>query len=58
MADNATAVAVVAYDNASAIAHKASDEDTSLLEATLASGDIGTEEFDPVHDPETMVGPL
>jgi fumarate hydratase class II len=46
---------VIGYDKASAIAHKANDEGTTLREAALASGDISPEEFDRVVDPRAMV---
>jgi len=45
----------IGYDRASAIAHKADDEGTSLREAALASG-VRAEEFDRIVDPLTMVG--
>jgi fumarate hydratase class II len=45
----------VGYDKASAIAHKADDEGTSLREAALASG-VSAGEFDRIVRPETMVG--
>ncbi|MFB7531857.1 class II fumarate hydratase [Streptomyces sp. NPDC056178] len=47
---------VVGYDKASAIAHKADDEDTTLREAALASGYIGAEDFDRIVRPAAMVG--
>ncbi len=46
---------VVGYDKASAIAHKAQDEGTTLREAALASG-VSKEEFDRVVMPKDMVG--
>lgn len=46
---------VIGYDTASAIAHKADDEGTSLREAALASG-IDAAQFDAVVDPRRMVG--
>lgn len=46
---------VIGYDKASAIAHKANDEGTTLREAALASGYIGAEEFDRIVDPAAMV---
>ncbi len=45
----------IGYDKASAIAHKADDEGTTLRQAALASG-VGADEFDRVVDPATMVG--
>ncbi len=49
---------VIGYDKASAIAHKANDDGSTLREAALASGAISAEEFDRVVDPRQMVGPL
>ena len=45
----------IGYDKASAIAHKANDEGTTLREAALASG-ISAEDFDRIVDPKNMVG--
>ena len=45
----------IGYDKASAIAHKADDEGTTLREAALALGVPGAD-FDRVVDPGTMVG--
>ncbi|HEX3802340.1 MAG TPA: hypothetical protein VHV75_05830 [Solirubrobacteraceae bacterium] len=45
----------VGYDKASAIAHKADDDGTSLREAALALG-ISAADFDRIVDPKTMVG--
>ena len=47
---------VIGYDKASAIAHKANDEDLTLKEATLKSGDIDEKRFDEIVDPKKMVG--
>lgn len=47
---------VIGYDKASAIAHKADDEDTTLGEAALASGYVSAEDFDRIVEPATMVG--
>ncbi|MFE7525581.1 class II fumarate hydratase [Kitasatospora sp. NPDC057542] len=47
---------VIGYDRASAIAHKANDEDSTLREAALASGYISAEEFDRIVRPAAMVG--
>jgi fumarate hydratase, class II len=47
---------VIGYDKASAIAHTAMVEGTTLREAALASGYIGAEEFDRIVDPSKMVG--
>ena len=46
---------VIGYDKASAIAHKANDEGTSLRDAALKSG-VSAEEFDRVVVPAHMVG--
>jgi fumarate hydratase class II len=46
---------VIGYDKASAIAHKANDEGTTLREAALASGFVDAPTFDRVVDPSTMV---
>ncbi len=47
---------VIGYDKASAIAHKALDDNTTLREAALASGYISAEEFDRIVVPAHMVG--
>ncbi|MFE7317870.1 class II fumarate hydratase [Streptomyces sp. NPDC057555] len=47
---------VIGYDKASAIAHKADDEDTTLRAAALASGYISAKDFDRIVTPATMVG--
>jgi fumarate hydratase, class II len=47
---------VIGYDKASAIAHKASDEDLTPKEAALASGDIDEPRFDLIVDQKKMVG--
>ncbi|GAA4818805.1 class II fumarate hydratase [Tomitella cavernea] len=47
---------VIGYDRASAIAHKANDEGTTLREAALATGFIGADRFDEIVDPAKMVG--
>ncbi|WP_078610841.1 MULTISPECIES: lyase family protein [Streptomyces] len=46
----------IGYDRASAIAHKADDEGTTLREAALASGYISAEDFDHIVKPTAMVG--
>jgi fumarate hydratase class II len=46
---------VIGYDKASAIAHKADDDSTSLREAALALGVSGAD-FDRIVQPKTMVG--
>ena len=47
---------VIGYDKASAIAHKANDDGTTLRQAALASGYINSADFDRDVDPRTMVG--
>jgi fumarate hydratase class II len=47
---------VIGYDKASAIAHKANDEDISLKGAALALGYIDEKRFDEIVDPRNMVG--
>ncbi len=47
---------VIGYDRASHIAHKAMEEDLTLKEAAIRSGDIGEEQFDRLVDARTMVG--
>jgi fumarate hydratase class II len=47
---------VIGYDKASAIAHKASDEGTTLREAALATGCINAADFDRIVNPAAMVG--
>jgi fumarate hydratase class II len=47
---------VIGYDKASAIAHKADDEDTTLRAAALASGYISADDFDRIVQPAAMVG--
>jgi fumarate hydratase, class II len=47
---------VIGYDKASAIAHKANDEDLTLKEAALRSGFIDEKRFDEIVDPKKMVG--
>jgi fumarate hydratase, class II len=49
---------VIGYDKASAIAHKASDEGTTLREAALATGYIDAADFDRIVNPAAMVGTL
>jgi fumarate hydratase class II len=46
---------VVGYDEASAIAHKAADEGTTLREAALETG-VTASDFNRIVDPQTMVG--
>jgi fumarate hydratase class II len=46
---------IIGYDKASAIAHKADDEGTSLRDAAIKSG-ISAEEFDKIVVPDQMVG--
>ena len=47
---------VIGYDKASAIAHKANDDGSTLREAALSSGYIGAKEFDRIVVPRDMVG--
>jgi fumarate hydratase class II len=47
---------VIGYDKASAIAHKANDEGTTLREAALATGYITGTDFDRIVNPAHMVG--
>jgi fumarate hydratase class II len=47
---------VIGYDKASAIAHKANDEGTTLREAALATGYVTAADFDRIVDPAAMVG--
>jgi fumarate hydratase, class II len=47
---------VIGYDKASAIAHKANDEDLTLKEAALKSGYVDEQGFDEIVDPKKMVG--
>jgi fumarate hydratase class II len=46
---------VIGYDRASAIAHRANDEGSTLREAALASGYVDAATFDRIVDPTTMV---
>jgi fumarate hydratase class II len=45
----------IGYDKATAIAHKADEEGTTLREAALALG-VSAADFDRIVDPATMVG--
>lgn len=47
---------VIGYDKASAIAHKAHEENVSLREAAIATGYVTAEEFDKIVIPAKMVG--
>ncbi|GAA4670006.1 class II fumarate hydratase [Gordonia humi] len=47
---------VIGYDKASAIAHKANNEGSTLREAALATGYIDAATFDDVVDPHKMIG--
>jgi fumarate hydratase class II len=47
---------VIGYDKASAIAHKADDDGTTLRDAALATGYVSAEQFDRVVNPAAMVG--
>jgi fumarate hydratase class II len=44
----------IGYDKASAIAHKANDEGTTLREAALASGYVNADDFDRIVKPAKM----
>jgi fumarate hydratase class II len=46
---------VIGYDRASAIAHRALDENTTLRDAALKEG-VSAEDFDRLVDPKKMVG--
>jgi fumarate hydratase class II len=46
----------IGYDKASAIAHKANDEGTTLREAALATGYVSAQDFDRIVNPAAMVG--
>jgi fumarate hydratase, class II len=48
---------VIGYDKASAIAHKALRENTTLREAAIAGGMVTAEQFDRVVNPSAMVRP-
>jgi fumarate hydratase, class II len=48
---------VIGYDKASAIAHKADEEGTTLREAALDSGSISAEDFDRIVNPAAMARP-
>ncbi|MEU6512434.1 hypothetical protein [Streptomyces sp. NPDC046942] len=48
---------VIGYDKASAIAHKADEEGTTLREAALDSGSISAEDFDRIANPASMPRP-
>jgi fumarate hydratase class II len=45
----------IGYDKASAIAHKADDDGSTLREAALALG-VSAADFDRIVDPKAMVG--
>ena len=47
---------VIGYDKASKIAHKAMDDDLTLKQAAVKSGDVSEQQFDEVVDPRKMVG--
>ena len=46
---------VIGYDKASAIAHRALDNNQTLKEAALASGFIDEQKFMEIVDPRKMV---
>jgi fumarate hydratase class II len=47
---------VIGYDKASAIAHRANDENLTLKQAALASGAIDEKRFDEIVDASKMIG--
>ncbi len=47
---------VIGYDKASKIAHKAMDDDLTLKQAALQSGEVNEAQFDEAVDPRKMVG--
>jgi fumarate hydratase class II len=47
---------VLGYDKAAEIAHRASEEGTTLREAAVEAGEISAKEFDRIMDPSRMVG--
>jgi fumarate hydratase class II len=47
---------VIGYDKASAIAHQANDQETTLREAALASGYVSGADFDRIVNPAAMTG--
>ena len=47
---------VIGYDKAPAIAHRASDEGTTLRQAALATGYISAADYDRIVIPRDMVG--
>jgi fumarate hydratase class II len=47
---------VIGYDKASAIAHKAFDQKSTLREAAISSGYVSAEEFDKIVVSKNMVG--
>ncbi|WP_379970878.1 class II fumarate hydratase [Ectobacillus sp. sgz5001026] len=46
----------IGYDKASAIAHKAFEENTTLRQAAIDSGYVKAEDFDKIVNPKNMVG--
>ena len=46
----------IGYDKASAIAHRANDEGTTLREAALSTGYVSAQDFDRIVNPAAMVG--
>jgi fumarate hydratase, class II len=47
---------VIGYDKASAIAHRALEQNTTLRDAAVNGGFVSAEEFDRIVDPKKMVG--
>ncbi len=48
---------LVGYDQASAIAHRALEQNTTLREAAVAGGFVSAEDFDRLVNPKLMLGP-
>ena len=48
---------IIGYDKASAVAHHAIDNDTTLKESALQLGVVTAEEFDRIVDPSEMLNP-
>ena len=47
---------VIGYDKASKIAHQAMDDDLTLKQAAIKSGDVSEQQFDEAVNPRKMVG--
>ena len=48
---------VIGYDKASAVAHYALDNDTTLKESAMHLGAVTAAEFDKIVDPSKMTSP-